>query len=357
MSEPFLKLHIFRVEEGLGNACALEFPDESYAVLDWGTQSVDALEKFLNLARGRRMRFVAATHAHSDHTMGLARLLIACADQGIKVEGFYYPASTLHEEQSHLTRARDQARRLNIRCSHIGEDTILAPAGERQPPCLAWAEDGTCDLRVLGPPLTVISQSEIKSLPKGVVPGNETSLVVLFRFVGAPSNGGMGRALLAGDATPAGLTHARAIAKQFGYILENQVFLVPHHGSQLNFPAWLRTYILGVAIISGSATSSYHPSNKVLEQLAEWTGETTPKLFCTAYSHCCAQAFGSRAGPRETHLVKPGECFGDIVVCLPRDKAAILEGSSADGHSRRPFGYCGNKTEPNPHKSSPSRNK
>src|SRR6266481_7706475 len=142
MSEPSLKLHVFRVEEGLGNACALEFPDQSCAVLDWGTQSDKALEKFLTLARGRRVRFVAATHAHSDHTLGLACLLNACEEQGIKVEWFYYPASTLHEGQSHLTRAREEAQRLNIRCSYIGEDTLLAPAGERQPPCLAWAEDG-----------------------------------------------------------------------------------------------------------------------------------------------------------------------------------------------------------------------
>jgi hypothetical protein len=138
------------------------------------------------------------------------------------------------------------------------------------------------------------------------------------------------------------LAFARDTAERHGYILENQALLVPHHGSEHNFPAWLRDYIRGLAVISGSMTSPHHPSHKVLQQLATWTCGSAPRLFCTAYGHCCSQAFGKRAEAHETHLVQPGNCFGDIVVRIPRSSPAELAESSADGNLRRPFGYCGN---------------
>ena len=341
MKEPYFNLHVFRVEEGLGNACVLEFPDRSCGVLDWGTQKTEPLEKALEIAGRGRVRFVAATHAHSDHALGLKHLLTEFARRGIKVEKFVYPASTLHGEQFDLTKARDTAEQLKILSCAIGEDTFLAPPGERQPPCLAWAEDGSWDLRVLGPPLTAVARSEIKSMRQGIVPGNETSLVVLFRFVRAPHSNGLGRALLTGDATPAALTFARETAERNGYILENQAFLVPHHGSEHNFPNWLRGYIRGLAIISGSMTSPHHPSHKVLQQLAVWTCGSSPKLFCTAYGHSCSQAFSSLAGAQEAHLVQPGKCFGDIVARISVTAPAEMAESSEEGNLRRPFGYCG----------------
>jgi hypothetical protein len=321
----------------------LEFPDHSCGVLDWGTQAAEPLEKALQIAGRGRVRFVAATHAHSDHTLGLPGLLEESERRGIKIERFVYPASTLHGEQFHLTKARDTAEQLKIPSFAIGEDSFLAPPGERQPPCLTWAEDRSWDLRVLGPPLTAIARSEIKAMRKGIVPGNETSLVVLFRFLRAPLGDGVGRALLTGDATPAALAFARDTAKQHGYIFENQAFLVPHHGSEHNFPAWLRDDIRGLAVISGSMTSPHHPSHKVLRQLATWTCGSSPKLFCTAYGHCCSQAFGNRAGTHEGHLVQPGDCFGDIVARVPVTSPAEMVSSSAAGNLRRPFGYCGNR--------------
>jgi hypothetical protein len=342
MIEPHLNLHVFRVDEGLGNACVLEFPDQSCGVLDWGTQVPEPLEKALQIALRGRVRFVAATHAHSDHGLGLQALLAKFANRGIKIEKFVYPASTLHGEQFDLTKARATAESLKIPSFAIGDDSFLAPPGERQPPCLTWAEDGGWDLRVLGPPLTTISRSEIKSMCEGIVPGNETSLVVLFRFLQAPPTNGLGRVLLTGDATPAALAFARRTAERYGYIVENQAFLVPHHGSAHNFPLWLRDYIRGLAVISGSMTSPHHPAHKVLQQLATWTCSSAPKLFCTAYGHSCSQAFGNRAGGHEKHLVQPGNCFGDIVVRIPRSGPAELAESSADGNLRRPFGYCGN---------------
>jgi hypothetical protein len=166
---------------------------------------------------------------------------------------------------------------------------------------------------------------------------------VLFRFQNAPVTGGFGRALLTGDATPATLSFARHTANQYaGLNLENQAFLVPHHGSEHNLPSWLGSYIQGIAIISGSAASPHHPSPKVLEQLSKWTCRSIPKLFCTGYARCCAQAFAARAAAHEKNLVRPGSCFGDLVIRVPRSAPATIEQTSADGNFRRPFGYCGN---------------
>jgi hypothetical protein len=46
-SEDCLYLHVFRIDEGLGNACVLEFPDHSCGVLDWGTEQKQPLKKAL----------------------------------------------------------------------------------------------------------------------------------------------------------------------------------------------------------------------------------------------------------------------------------------------------------------------
>src|SRR5256884_1727356 len=338
-----LKLHVFRVNEGLGSACALEFPDRSCGILDWGTEAEEPLEKVLELSR-HRLRFVAATHAHEDHTLGLGLLLRRCSALGIKPERFFYTAFTsgFNDRKISFFEALRAVDELEIDSVPIGEDASESPPGERQPRTLAWAEDGSWDIRVLGPPWTRISSSQINSaIKEEEVPGNETSLIVLFRFLPSTPVLGMGRALLTGDATPAGLAYARKTAQGHGYNFENQLFLVPHHGSKRNFPLWLADYIRGLAVVSGSMESKHHPAPEVLGHLSDWTCGSTPKLFCTAYGHSCSQAFGKDAPERQAHLGQPGSCFGDIVVRLPAASPATLERSSADGESRRPFGYCG----------------
>jgi hypothetical protein len=347
-SEACLYLHVFRVDEGLGNACILEFPDHSCGVLDWGTEQKEPLKKALEIARRGRVRFVTATHAHQDHTMGLPGLLESFADNGIVIEKFVYPVSTLQaDEKSDLTVARKIAAKHKIPMFAISEDSFLAPPGERQPPCLAWADDFSWDVRVLSPPATRIGLSEITALNRDILPGNETSLVVLFRFQGQPVESGLGRVLLTGDATKATLRYARKTAERFpGYEIENQVFLVPHHGSENNLPEWLEPYIHGVAVISAATSSPHHPSSDVLRRLAHRTcGAGVPGLFCTNYAYGCSHAFASRAAMHEMEFVSPGSCFGDLVIRIPAAAPAGLESSSAPGHLRRRFGYCGNISE------------
>src|SRR5208282_1823143 len=92
---PALRVHVFRVEEGLGNAVVLEFPDQTCAIIDWGTNKEYPLEAALSIAKQGRVRTVAATHDHSDHTAGLVKLFEAFVDEGVKIDQFVYPTSQL----------------------------------------------------------------------------------------------------------------------------------------------------------------------------------------------------------------------------------------------------------------------
>src|SRR5437660_3176048 len=126
-----LKLHVFRVNEGLGSACALEFPDRSCGILDWGTEVEEPLEKVLELSR-HRLRFVAATHAHEDHTLGLGLLLRRCSALGIKPERFFYTAFTsgFNDRKISVFEALRAVDELEIDSVPIGEDASESPPGE-----------------------------------------------------------------------------------------------------------------------------------------------------------------------------------------------------------------------------------
>ncbi|WP_321472354.1 hypothetical protein [uncultured Paludibaculum sp.] len=339
--EPALLVHVFRVEEGLGNACLLQFPDGTCGILDWGTQRTEPLERALAIASEGGFRFVAASHAHADHTLGLAKLIRACHRRGIRVQRFVYPASTLNKESADLTKARVAALECGIPMSPVAVDTFQAPAGEWRPPYLAWAEDRSWEVRVLSPSMTETAIAEMRALGRSVVPGNETSLVVLFRFVDQISPTGLGRALLPGDATPATLEFARETASSFAELaMKNQMFLVPHHGSRQNLPDWLEEEIRGIVVVSAPTDSLNHPAGEVLQRIGSWI-EDGSRLFCTSYAQCCAKDFGRRARGANRALVQPGSCFGDVVVRVPRSAPAELEQSSQPGERRRRFGYCG----------------
>lgn len=339
--EPALLAHVYRVEEGLGNACLLEFPDGSCGILDWGTQQEAPLESALTLAARRGFRFVAASHAHADHTLGLAKLLRACHQCGIKVGRFVYPASTLNRESADLTRARRTAMECGIPMSSIAVDPFQAPPESWQPPYLAWADDRSWEVRVLSPSVTGTALAEMRALGRGTVPGNETSLVVLFRFTGPGAGEGMGRAMLPGDATADTLGYARETATRFPELaLANQMFLVPHHGSRQNLPEWLEGEARGVVVVSAPTGSPHHPAGEVLQRIRSWRADGA-HLFCNSYAQCCRQTFGRRARGAARMLVQPGGCFGDVVIRVPRSAAAGLERSSEDGQRRRAYGFCG----------------
>ena len=339
---PCAMFHAFRVEEGLGSACLLQLPDGSCGFVDWGTQHSGPLNRALEIAGKAPIRFIVASHAHSDHTLGLAGLLRECTRRGVKVERFVYPASTLHKQTAHLTEARKAALDCKIRMFPIAEDSFLGPPGERKPPCLAYATDKSWDVRVLSPSYLDVADAEIRALKRSTVPGNETSLVLLFRFVGVGRGTGFGRALLPGDATPATLSYARETAERFpGLTLDNQLFLVPHHGSDRNHPEWIDKHLHGIVVVSSPTNSPHHPSSEVLKRIAK-RAPGGGRLLCTSYAQCCRQTFGNRARASERAWVEPGPCFGDVAVAVPLSSQAEYKGSSHAGLNRRNFGHCGN---------------
>jgi hypothetical protein len=342
-SDSPLLLHVFRVEKELGNACLLELPDGSCGFVDWGTQRQEALDAALLLTEGGHVSFIAATHGHADHTLGLEMLITNLHERGVRIERLVYPASTLHRENAYLTRARDAALDLNITMNALAVDNFPGPSGPNQPPYLAFGEDW--EVRVLSPSAGIVGSSETRSLRNRVVPGNDTSLVVLFRFKRVSRRTpGVGRALLPGDSTPATLKFAKETGIDFPELaLDNQAFLVPHHGSSNNLPTWIDRFLHGIVVISSGTKSTVHPSAKVLKRLSRHCrhGRST-RLFCNAYAGVCSKAFGKNAESREKKWIEPGSCFGDIVIRIDRKSVARVVRSSAKGQKRRKFGYCGN---------------
>jgi beta-lactamase superfamily II metal-dependent hydrolase len=337
-------LHVFRVEEGLGNACLLELPDGTFGIVDWGTENDEQLDVVISLVRKSRFRFVVASHAHNDHTLGLEKLITRSFTEGIVVEKFLYPASSVPTKpgklkKTALVRARLAVYHAKIPSAYVAVNTLSDP--NQVPPTLARGKDW--EVRLLAPPDTTIGTSEIKSGKQGQVPGNDTSLVIGFRFLGPPAESGVGRVLLPGDATKATLDFARRTASRFPDLsLNNQAFVAPHHGSSDGLPEWLYRCLFGVVIISAPTNSSHHPGKNTLIKIAKHCcSQAIPQLFCTSYAGTCATEFRNQARDDELHLVDPGPCFGDVAIRIPPVGVATLDGSSHAGQERRRFGHCG----------------
>jgi beta-lactamase superfamily II metal-dependent hydrolase len=342
-NSPSVHVYVFRVEEGLGNAILLRFPDGTCGIVDWGTQKDEPLEIALSIAKQGRVRVVAATHDHADHTLGLVRLLETFTKAGVKIDQFVYPTSQL-SDLDELSKARIKARDLGIPIHPVHVRTN--PKGVWDPDSLDW-EDGFWELMVLAPLDTDAASSEVRSFQKDQPAGNPTSLVVLFAFDSGSSSNipGEGRILLTGDATGKVLRIAGEVASQCGFTLDNQLLVIPHHGGVSVVPEWLERNIHGIAVISARTNSPHHPKQTTLQQLARRTcqGEEK-KLYCTSYAQACRESFGKEATGDDMQLVGKGPCFGDLVIRVPLQGSASYESSSAAGEQRRRYGWCGNPT-------------
>ena len=332
-------LHVFRVEEGLGNAVLVVLPDGRRGIVDWGTQEPAAIEKALQLAPDG-FAFVAATHAHADHVLGLERLIEACVERNRKIGYVAFPATTNHKADCPLTLALRRALHLGIKLSRVDLKDYEGTAWK--PGLLVHDHDLTWSVAVLAPSCSVVASAEIAGLERGIVPGNETSLVLLLRFH-APGDGpGMGQVLLPGDATMSTLRQAREAGARLELSLDNQALLVPHHGSSNNLPGWLVDVSHGVAVVSGREDSDHHPSADSLARLGTRCRDADgSRLYCTSYARACRTTFGARAVAEDRSWTEPGPCFGDLTIRVsPRAPAAVV-GTSAQGAHRRRFGYCG----------------
>lgn len=330
------RLHVFRVEEGLGNACVLELPDGRFGVIDWETEDPETMAAFFEVVRGP-IAFVAATHAHEDHTLGLQLLFESCAERRIAVRQFVYPASTLNKGKARLTRARLKAKELKIDRFAVHVNDFGGPAGIADPPYLAWGSGW--DVRVLSPPSSVVSDIEERALLRDAVAGNETSLVILFRF----DSGEQRRGLLTGDATPHTLAFALHVSRRHPHLsLRNDCLLVPHHGARNGLPEWLVESSGGAFVVSAPTASPHHPAPSTLAAAVMRCAPGTGELFCTSYARACREGPGRNAPAHHQHLIADGSCFGNIVIDVPERGPFgwVLLQSSADGERRRPYGYC-----------------
>lgn len=336
---PF-RLRVFHVEEGLGNACLLQLPDGTFAVIDWGTQSDEALETFFDAVDGP-ITFIAATHAHADHTLGLTVLIDACKARGVDIGRFVYPASSLNKEQAHLTRARMKARALGIRTSAVNVSDFEGPDGPPEPPYLAFGDGWR--VRVLSPPSSVVSDAEERAVRGDVVAGNETSMVILFHF----TSGEERRGLLTGDATAGTLSFARTVSGLFPDLtLRNDCFVVPHHGARGGIPPWLQESCEGAFVVSAPTESLHHPSPSMLAAAVRRCRGAGGEIFCTSYARACRHEYGRNTPAADRHLIEPGQCFGTITIDVHESGSAAwsLAGNSSRGELRRPYGYCGAHT-------------
>lgn len=329
-------LHVFRVEEGLGNASLLELPDGRFGFVDWGTRHPDAIQSAFELIDRHNIAFIAATHAHADHTMGIRDVLREAALRDVAVERFAYPATSTHKRYAHLTRARETAVDLGVACSAVSVDEFETAEGPQRPPALAIG-DGW-EVRVLSPGSTLIGKSEIRAMQKNVVPGNDTSMVILFRFYGGIH---AGRGLLTGDAERLTLDFARRTAERFPHLeLRNDCLFVPHHGARSGVPEWLLDLSDGAVVISGRTDSNYHPARDTLMAVAYRCAASGGKLYCTSYAKACGDAYHGRTGVGDAHLVKSGRCFGDFTIFIDDLQGARLSRSSDPGEARRAYGLC-----------------
>lgn len=346
------ELWTFRVEEGLGNACALIFPDGSGAVIDWGTNRDDPLEKLFALLQRRRsprLRFVAATHPHADHTMGIERLLSVLQARGVQIDRLIYPTPIGSPREGPLRRARHKARELRIPMSAIAVCTLPV-----MPPAPVLALDADPDqptdrwsLRAVAPTDTAIGSAEVQAERAAQSPGNETSLVLHFAFVRNGRVQDRGRAIIPGDATPATLNFAQRRSREFPDLsLVNDALVIPHHGSKHNWVKWLGKTIQGVALVSAPSGRSHHPSQSVLTQLVRTCGAgTQSRLYCTSFAGACFARFVEGANPRQKRdaPARMDPCFGDVGVRLSPDQPPVVFEHDFAGPSRRHFGHCGHQ--------------
>jgi len=338
------ELRVFRVEEGLGNACALVLPDGTLGIIDWGTARDEPLQQLLALAQRAarpRVRFVAATHPHADHTLGLAPLLSRLLDASVAVDRLVYPTAVGGLAEDHLRRVRFVAADRKVPMSSISVATlpqslpapVLALGVDPEDPACGWI------VRVLAPIDTDLAAQETRDQRATRLPGNPTSLVVQFAFTRNELREQRGCAILPGDATAATLNGARRRAQEFPELnLANDALVIPHHGSHHNWVPWFADALLGVAIVSAPSGRDKHPSPAVLREVLQVCGSGEhSRLLCTSYAGACHRAYGAESGA-------PGRlepCFGDISVALSPQSGARLIAHDERGPSRRSFGLCG----------------
>ena len=331
------RLLVRRVQKGNANAVALVFPDNTIGIVDWGTDDPTSIRSLLDEVAPPSMRFVLATHAHADHTLGLRNVLAECHSRGIDIDCLVYPSpGGLNKSRpSPLWRALLFA--YEHRITQV-EAVIHQFPNMRPGHPLPLAKSANWEVAVLAPPSAVNARENVRSQTQGRSPGNATSIVLLFRYTQGHDH--KGRALLPGDATPSILNFARDHAKRHPeYHVHNDAILAPHHGSDHNWPSWLTAYVHGTVVVSSASDRPSHPGLGFLQTVARSCRRGSDSLlYCTSYNGQCRAAFAQSS--RDPALLAAGSpCFGDVEIALEPTGSRVVS-HDPDGPRRRAFGYC-----------------
>lgn len=328
--------------ESYGNALALVFPNRSIGIIDWGISDPQVFRDFFDRENVTRVNFVLATHAHGDHTAGLLGILEEVIKRNVDFGHFVVPITgpLTDKKSDHIGKAKryakDHYKKLRPVFMAVN-DVIDAP--KQRPPLLFQTND--FEISLLAPDSSTIVRSEVAADVAGRNPGNESSIVLLFRFRG--HDGPEGRMLLPGDATPVILKYADSHAKFFPDLsICSDVIVAAHHGSRHNWPEFLFDRAVGSVLVSCGPSDNHHPAESFLKRVGEHCaeGDGCSRLFCTSYARQCHLAFSGRAKRNERHLVLEGPCFGDLVVELRPDGSRVVSDTTR-GDKRRRFGFCG----------------
>ena len=228
-------LELTAIDVGQGDSLLVVFPDSKIMIVDGGGMlaygrvrkpNIDTGEDVVSpylWSRGiRRVDVIAVTHAHEDHSGGIAALI-----ENFRPREVWVGASPLQRVVDAATR-----RKIAVVARHSGEDL----------------EFGGARIEVISPPAGYAGRQ----------PGNNDSLAMRIAF-------GRRNFLLTGDMEKP--MEARALAD--GIQIQSDVLKVGHHGSKTStIQPFLDAVSPSIALISAGYENSFgHPHRDVLARL------------------------------------------------------------------------------------------
>lgn len=313
-----LRIHILNV--GHGDSIVLEFRGEgdkkSFAVIDSNCipdSSPPALELLKSLG-ANSLSFVAITHPHADHYMGMRRILEAFSK---KIETLYtFP---IKKESEHLKKlllaykknaeatTSEKIQKTNLELAYILQLASKSAAK-------SWEAPSGIKSLISAPGFpnqsiwAILPPSRVKGrFFQGIIDGsvepekeelNDLSMAFLIEYGGH-------QVILAGDGTKASWSYQNKQWKKAGISFSPAAVKLPHHGSKYDCDATVQNVIFGDendqqpnAIACISADGKTHPSLEVLDGLTK----RGIKPYCTNLSTRCGN---TRSALLKSEVIDP----------------------------------------------------
>ena len=298
-----LRIHILNV--GHGDSIVLEYCGEgdhkSFAVIDSNCKP-DSSPPALDLLRtlgANSLSFVAITHPHADHYMGMRAILESFSKKietlytfPIKKESEHLKKLLLAYKKNALATTSDRIQKTNLELAHI-----LALASKSA--AKSWEAPSGIKSLISAPGFpnqsiwAILPPSRVKGrFFQGIIEGsiepeneelNDLSLAFLIEYGGH-------QVILAGDGSKTNWGYQNKQWKNAGIKFSPSVVKLPHHGSKYDCDATVQNIIFGDlkdqqpnAIACISADGKTHPSLDVLDGLTR----RSIKPYCTNLSTRC----------------------------------------------------------------------